>query len=66
MPRPLRRGRDLTPEQWQQATDNARLASRYKFAEARVRKIAAGTPALTPEMRAELARIILAPAGESA
>jgi hypothetical protein len=65
MPRPLRHGRDWTPEQWQQATVDARRASRYKFAEQRIRKIVAGDPPLTDEQRAELAAQ-LAPAGERA
>jgi hypothetical protein len=35
--------RPRTREQWQQATENARREARYKHAEDRVRKIAAGT-----------------------
>jgi hypothetical protein len=64
MPGP-RHPRPQTREQWQQATENARREARYKHAEGRVRKIAAGTPALTKAQRAQLARIILTP-GDSA
>jgi hypothetical protein len=64
MPSPLGRGRDLTPEQWLQATENARRAARYRAAEQRVRKIAAGTPPLTAEQREQLARLLL-PAGDA-
>jgi hypothetical protein len=64
MPTPLRRGHDWTPEQWLQATENARRAARYRHAEQRVRKIVDGTPALTVEQRAKLARLLL-PAGEA-
>ena len=60
MPSPSQRGRDWTPEQWQRATENARREARYKFARDRIDKIASGTPPLTPEQRAELARRILA------
>jgi hypothetical protein len=60
MPSPSRRGRDRTPEQWQQATENARREARFRFARDRIDKIASGTPPLTPEQRAELARRILA------
>jgi hypothetical protein len=60
MPSPSRRGRARTLEQWQQATENARRAARYRFARDRIDKIASGTPPLTPEQRAELARRILA------
>jgi hypothetical protein len=65
MPRPLRRGRDWTPEQWLQATEAARREARYRFARDRIDKIASGTPALTTEQRAELARRLLS-AGDAA
>jgi hypothetical protein len=64
MPGP-RHPRPQTREQWQQHTENARREARYKHAEDRVRKIAAGTPALTDQQRATLAAI-LAPAGDRA
>jgi hypothetical protein len=60
LPSPYRRGRDRTPEQWQQATENARREARYKFARDRIDKIASGDPPLTPEQRAELARRLTA------
>jgi hypothetical protein len=60
MPSALRRGYDWTPEQWLQATENARREARYKFARDHIDKIARGTPPFTPEQRAELARRILA------
>jgi hypothetical protein len=56
MPSPSRTGRDWTPEQWQQATENARRAARFRFACDRIDKIASGSPPLTPEQLAELAR----------
>jgi hypothetical protein len=58
MPRPLRRGRDWTPEQWRAATEAGRREARFKFAAARVRKIASGDPPLTDEQVAELAAIL--------
>ena len=64
MPGP-RHPRPQTREQWAQRTENARREARYKHAEDRVRKIAAGTPALTDQQRARLAAI-LAPAGDTA
>jgi hypothetical protein len=66
MPRPLRRGRDWTPEQWQQATVDARRAARYKFAEQRIRQIVAGDPPLSVEQRGHLARLLLQPRGDGA
>lgn len=64
MPSPSRRGRDRTPEQWQQATENARRAARYRFARDRIDKIVSGSPPLTTEQRAELARR-LSPVGDA-
>jgi hypothetical protein len=60
MPSSLRRGHDWTPEQWLQATENARRAARYRFAQQRIDKIAAGDPPLTAEQRTELARRLTA------
>jgi hypothetical protein len=54
-----RHPRPQTREQWQQATENARREARYKHAEVRVRKIAAGDPPLTTEQRLELAAILV-------
>jgi hypothetical protein len=51
--------RDLTAEEWLHRTENARRAARYRAAEERVRKIAAGDPPLTVEQRARLARLLL-------
>jgi hypothetical protein len=49
-----------TPEQGRRAqTEPARLASRYKYARDRVRRIVAAWPPLTPEQKAELAVILL-------
>jgi hypothetical protein len=56
--------RDLTAEDWLARTENARREARYRAAQQRVRKIAAGQPALTDHQRAELARI-LAPVGDA-
>jgi hypothetical protein len=60
MPAPLRRGRDRTPEQWLQATENARRHARYRFACDRIDKIVSGNPPLTIEQRTELARRLTA------
>jgi hypothetical protein len=57
MPGP-RHPRPQTREQWQQQTENARREARFRFAQDRVRKIAAGDPALTDAQRAELATIL--------
>jgi hypothetical protein len=65
MPSSLRRGHDWTPEQWLEATENARREARYRHARERIDRIASGTPALTIEQRAELARRLLAPAGDA-
>jgi hypothetical protein len=54
-----RHPRPQTREQWQQRTENARREARYKHAEDRVRKIAAGDPALTDRQRAKLAAILV-------
>jgi hypothetical protein len=43
----------------------ARREARYKAARERIGKISTGSPALTLEQRAELARIILTPAGDA-
>ena len=48
-----------TREQRRQRTENARREARYKHAEDRVRKIAAGDPALTDRQRAKLAAILV-------
>jgi hypothetical protein len=64
MPGP-RHPRAQTREQWQQLTENARREARFKFALARIRKIAAGDPALTAEQRAELVAILVE-AGDAA
>jgi hypothetical protein len=52
--------RAQTREQWLQRTENARREARFRFARDRIDKIATGTPPLTPEQRAELARRLLA------
>jgi hypothetical protein len=60
-----RHPRAQTREQWLQLTEKARREARFRFAEDRVRKIAAGAPPLTDQQRAKLAAI-LAPAGDAA
>lgn len=47
------------------ATENARRESRFRFAEARIRKIVDAAPPLTSEQRAKLAALLL-PADEQA
>jgi hypothetical protein len=64
MPSALRRGHDWTPEQWLQATENARREARFRFARERIDKIVSGTPPLTDRQRVELARRLL-PAGDT-
>jgi hypothetical protein len=52
-----------TPEQRRKATEPARLAARFKYAQDRVRRIVATWPPLTPEQKAELAVLLLTPDG---
>jgi hypothetical protein len=59
MPEP-RHPRARTREQWLERTENARRAARFRFAQERIDKIAAGDPPLTAEQRAELARRLTA------
>jgi hypothetical protein len=61
MPAPPRR--DLPLEHRLAVTENARREARYRCAQRRVDKIANGTPALTIEQRAELARRLTAGEG---
>jgi hypothetical protein len=61
MPAPPRR--DWPLERRLAVMEAARRQSRFKAAKQRIRKISAGDPPLTDEQRAELAEIILAPAG---
>jgi hypothetical protein len=53
-----------TPEQRREATEPARRAARFKFAQDRVRQIVSTWPTLTPEQKSELAVILLTPAGD--
>jgi hypothetical protein len=55
-----------TPEQRRKATEPARLESRYRYAQDRVRKIVAAWPPLTPEQKSALAVIILSGGGDAA
>jgi hypothetical protein len=48
-----------TPEERREATEPARLAARFRYAQDRARRIVAAWPPLTPEQKAELAVIIL-------
>lgn len=47
-----------TREERAAATEGARRASRYRFAEERIRKIVDGAPPLTPEQLAKLAALL--------
>jgi hypothetical protein len=47
-----------TREEWANKTTDARRESRYKFAEARIRKIVDGAPPLTAEQRDKLATLL--------
>jgi hypothetical protein len=47
-----------TPEERRKATEPARLESRFRYAQDRVRKIVAAWPPLTPEQKSELAAIL--------
>jgi hypothetical protein len=58
--------RDLpTHEERREATEPARRAARYKYAEDRIRKIVDGWPPLTPAQRERLA-LLLRPGGTDA
>jgi hypothetical protein len=59
------RWENRTPEQIAEATEDARRASRFKFAEDRIRKIVDAAPPLTPEQRERLA-LLLHPGGSGA
>lgn len=48
----------LPVEERRGATENVRRAARFRYAEARIRKIAEGEPRLTAEQRHRLARIL--------
>jgi hypothetical protein len=50
-----------TPQERREATEPARLASRFRYAQDRVRKIVDAAPPLTAEQRSRLAVILLAP-----
>jgi hypothetical protein len=54
-----------TPEERQKATEPARLESRFRYAEARIRKIVDGWPPLTEAQRDRLA-LLLRPGGDDA
>lgn len=47
-----------TVEDRRDATEHARRAARYKFAEARIKKIVDAAPPLTEEQRAHLAALL--------
>lgn len=48
------------------ATENARRASRYRFAEERIRRLVEARPPFTEEQRAQLAAILAPAAGREA
>jgi hypothetical protein len=52
-----------TPEERRAATEPARLASRFSFAQDRIKRIVDGWPPLTETQKAKLACILLTPAG---
>jgi hypothetical protein len=53
------RSRDeWTPEQWREATEEARRSARFKFAEDRIKRIVAGWPPLTEQQRERLALLL--------
>lgn len=55
----------LSHEERVAATEDARRAARYHYAERRIKQIASGEPPLTDQQRADLAAI-LSPAAEEA
>ncbi len=61
----MSRWKNRTPEQIAEATEDARRAARFKFAEDRIQKMADGLPAFTDEQLTKLA-VLLRPetAGE--
>jgi hypothetical protein len=48
-----------TAEDYRAATEEARRESRFRHAEARIRRIAEAEPPLTPEQRDRLAALLL-------
>jgi hypothetical protein len=60
---PVPKPRDQwTPAEWRDVTEGARRRARFKFAEARIRKIVDAMPAFTDEELAKLA-VLLRPEG---
>ena len=49
---------ELTTEDWRDATEGARRAARFKFAEDRIKRIVDGMPPLTDEQLAKLAVLL--------
>jgi hypothetical protein len=49
---------EWTPDQWRDATEEARRSARYKFAEDRIRRIVAGMPPLSEEQLSRLAVLL--------
>jgi hypothetical protein len=49
---------ELTPDDWRETTEPGRRAARFKFAQARIRKIVDGAPPLTDDQLAKLAVLL--------
>lgn len=52
------RAQDVPPDQRAAVTENARRASRFTYAERRIRQIVDAAPKLTPEQRDALAMLL--------
>jgi hypothetical protein len=55
-----------TPQERREATEPARRAARFKFAEDRIRKIVGGWPPLTANQRDRLAILLLSAGDDDA
>jgi len=55
---------EWTPEEWRATTEGARRRARFKYAEARIRKIVDAMPAFTDEELSKLAVLLHPEAGQ--
>jgi hypothetical protein len=53
-----------TAEEWREVTEGARRRARFKYAEARIKRIVDQMPAFTPEELAKLAVLLHPEAGQ--
>ena len=57
---------EWTAEEWRATTEGARRKARFRYAQDRIRKIAAARPPFTEQELADLAVLLHAEAGEEA